>query len=452
MSPPSSEPPAAPSSRPPDGEHRRGGRPDYLHQPARRPFLIGVYLATNAIADAATIVDGPDCAFFKTEFIHGKHDLNSTLLDVTGNHRILVSHVTTDDVATSKGERAVELCRSAAQMPGIGLVMVTSLPMVAIIGIQYDQIIRQIEPELSADLVEVPGRSLQGDWLDGYEDVLKALARRVPASPDDVAADSVSIIGYLMDRNEEDQRGNVREFGRLVEGVGLRLDSVWLSGRPWAELRRASCSGTLVALPMGREAARLIGEQTGAQVVELDVPFGAEHTVRFVRGLAAATGREQRAASFLRAELEDIAPRLEWAVPHLFLGKRVLFSGAPDLLPGFADMACELGMEVLELSSPARQPAWFEPASVRDLRPVFDVSLDAVGQQALSSGGRPDLIIGSTEALQAVPPYVPGVELGFPSYSDHAFVDRPHLGFRGYLQFVQRMATAMGLAAGRIRR
>jgi nitrogenase molybdenum-iron protein alpha/beta subunit len=452
MSPPSSPPPESASGPASDQATAGGGRPDYLHQPARRPFLIGVYLATNAIPDAATIVDGPDCAFFKTEFIHGKHDLNSTLLDVTGNHRILVSHVTTDDVATSKGERAIELCRRADEMPEIALVMVTALPMVAIIGIQYDQIIRGLAEELSSELVEIPGRSLQGDWLDGYADVLEALARRTPTCADGIDPGSVSIIGHLMDRNEEDQRGNVRELYRLVEALGLRLDSVWLSGRPWSELRQASRSGTLVALPLGRQAAQLLAERTGADVVELEVPFGAEHSARFVRGLGAATGREPQAEELVRRELLQIAPRLEWAVPHLFLGKRVIFSGAPDLLAGFADLAQELGMEVLEMSSPARRPSWFEPESVGDLQPLFDVSLDAVGQQALASAARPDLVIGNTETLQAVPPYVPGVELGYPSYADHAFVDRPFLGFRGYLQLVQRMASAMGLAAGRIRR
>lgn len=452
MSSSSSDRPSATAASAGEESVAPGPRPDFLHRPARRPFLIGVYLATNAIADAATIVDGPDCAFFKTEFIHGKHDLNSTLLDVTGHHRIVVSHVTTDDVATSQGERALELCRSAAEMPHVGLVMITALPMVSIIGVQYSARLRELEQELAVDLVEVPGRSLQGDWLDGYQDVLGALAARVPAAGEAVAPESVSIVGYLMDRNEEDQRGNVRELRRLVEGLGLRLDAVWLCGVGWRELCRAARSATLVAFPMGRQAARRIAEQSGATVVDVDVPFGLEHTSRFVRALAAATGREEQGEALIAAELGDVAPRLEWAIPHLFLGKRVLFSAIPDLLPGFADLAREIGLEVLELSSPARRPSWLAADSVGELEPVFDVSLDAVGQQALASARRPDLVIGSTETLQAVPPYVAGVELGYPSYADHAFVDRPYLGYAGYLQLIQRMASALGMTSGRVRR
>ncbi len=431
-----------------------------FERPARRPFLIGVYLATNAIPDAATVVDGPDCAFFKAEFIHGKHDLNSTLLDVTGNHRILGSQVTTDDLATSQGRRAAVLARRAAQQPATTLVMVTAMPLVTITGVQHDQIIRDLQPLLDADLVAIPGRSLQGDWLAGYEDTLTLLARRLvqrgAESPAVVAderpngASSVSVIGYLMDRNEEDHRANVRELHRLVDALGLKLDSIWLSGQPWPELRRALRSETLVALPMGRPAARAIAEQTGARVVEVDLPFGLAYSERFLRALGAATGTEQRAETLIVAELEQALPRLEWAIPHIFLGKRAVFFGTPDLLAGFHQLATELGMEVVGLGCPANRPAWLDLCDWSGPNPTFDVSPETAFRRWWQSvERRPDIVIGNTDALKCTPPEVACVELGYPSYTDHAFFDRPFLGFRGYLAFVQRMATALAMTAGR---
>ncbi|MBW2457929.1 MAG: hypothetical protein JRI68_25715, partial [Deltaproteobacteria bacterium] len=155
--------------------------PAEVERPYRRPFLVGVYLATNAIADAVTIVDGPDCAFFKAEFIHGKHDFQSTLLDVTGKHRILPSQVTTDDLATSRGRRATDLARRAAAKPETTLVLVTAMPLVTITGAAPEGLVRELQPELDTDLVAIPGRSLQGDWLSGYEDTLTALAKRLVA-------------------------------------------------------------------------------------------------------------------------------------------------------------------------------------------------------------------------------------------------------------------------------
>lgn len=445
---PASDP--ADDERPkPDADRRIAG----FEQHTRRPFLIGVYLATNGISDAVTIVDGPDCAFFKAEFIHGKHDLGSTLLDVTGRHRILVSHITTDDVAKSQGARASALIHKAASMPEINLVLVTSLPMVSIIGTQYDQLVRDLRSQVAAELCELPGRSLQGDWLAGYEDVLLALAQRIEAPAEGLRDDSVSIVGNFMDRNEEDHRGNLRELGRLVEALGLRLDATWLSGRPWNELRQAGRSGTLLALPLGRQAARVIAETTGAQVVDVAAPFGLQGTTSFLDALGAATDRVERARSLIEGELREMLPRLEWVVPHVFLGKRVAFTATPDLLVGFHELASELGMEVIGLSSTARRPVWFEHETIGGLEPQFDETFEGVHRRLNESPAGPaQLIVGTSETIRQAPSQSATVEFGYPSYVDHALFDRPFLGYRGYLAFVQRMATALAVHQSRRRR
>ena len=31
----------------------------------KNPYMVGVYLATNAVKDAVLVVDGPDCLFLK---------------------------------------------------------------------------------------------------------------------------------------------------------------------------------------------------------------------------------------------------------------------------------------------------------------------------------------------------------------------------------------------------
>ncbi|RLB63992.1 MAG: hypothetical protein DRI90_05640, partial [Deltaproteobacteria bacterium] len=387
--------------------------PAGFERPYRQPYLIGVYLATNAIADAATVVDGPDCAFFKAEFIHGKHDLGSTLLDVTGHHRILVSQVTTDDLTLSQGRRAAELARRAAQQPATTLVMVTAMPLVTITGVGHDQLVRDLQPEVDADLVAIPGRSMQGDWLAGYEDVLTLLARRLVERggepPADGGADrpsgvcSVSVIGYLMDRNEEDHRANVAELRRLIEGLGLELDTIWLSGQRWPEMGQALRSDILVALPMGRSAARTIAAQTGAQVVEVDLPFGLADTERFIRAVGRATGTEQQAEMMLVQELEQALPRLEWAIPHYFLGKRVALFGTPDLFGGFHQLATELGMEVIGLGCPAHRPPWLDLDGWTGVTPTFDVSPETLSRGWWrSEDRRPDIVIGTTDALKCV--------------------------------------------------
>lgn len=414
-------------------------------QPTRYPYLVGVYLATNAIADAAAVVDGPDCTFFKAEFIHGKHDLGSTLLDVQGNHRILVSHTTTDNIATSRGDEVAARLHDAGRLPGIGLVLITSMPMVSIIGLQYDQLIREHGGDLWADLALVPGRSLEGDWLHGYADTLTALAEILEPPEQPLAEDSVSIIGYLMDRNEEDHHANVAELERLVQALDLKADSVWLSGRSWRELRRARRSATLLALPLGRRAARILADKTGARVVEVDPPFGLTGSAAFLRALGQATGRADRAERFITAELTQSASRLEWAVPHFFLGLKLAISVTPDLLAGFCDIAGELGMVVVELASPALQPDWFDDAPLGGRTVAFDRRFDL---RSWRDENAPDVVIGDSLQLREARGRYPVVELGFPSHADHALFERPYLGFRGHAALLQRIVSARAVWSG----
>jgi len=418
-----------------------------IRRTTRRSFLLGVYLATNAIADAATVVDGPDCAFFKAEYIHGCHDLNSRLLDGLGRHRILVTHTTTDDIAQSVGAGVRRRVQDAHRIGGIGLVLVTAMPMVSIIGLQYDQLLRELPP-LPLDVVAVPGRSLQGDWLDGYADVLTALATAVKPTPEPLDAESVSIIGNFMDRNEEDQRGNVRELRRLVEGVGLRLESLWLGGSDWATLGRAARSSTLVTFPLGAEAGRRLAERTGAQVVDVQTPLGLARTLAFVRALGAATGRHREAERFAEAERSSCVAPLEWVVPHYFLGLRVAISAPPDLLGGLWELLTELGMEVVDAVSPSRPRDGCDANALDGLEVGFDVDFD---QKRWEGDRRPELLIGDTWATGPAVAALPVVELGFPSYLDHAVYDRPVLGYRGHTALVQRILSALATYGGRQR-
>src|SRR4051794_16163934 len=85
--------------------------PDDFTPPYRLQYQLGVYLATNAITDAYAVIDGPDCLFRKAEWVHGKHDFSSTLLDVFGNHRIVSTLVNAEAVIKDRGDMLAERVR-----------------------------------------------------------------------------------------------------------------------------------------------------------------------------------------------------------------------------------------------------------------------------------------------------------------------------------------------------
>ena len=421
--------------------------------PLRYPFLLGVYMATNAIPDAYTVVDGPDCLFFKTEYIHGKHDIRSTLLDVFGNHRIALTNVNAGNVAKSHGDAVLRKIAQIDALPASGVIFVSSLPMVTIIGTQYDQLVREAQPTTGARLIDCPGRSLQGDWLTGYSDMLVALASNIDTSGGEPDPRKVAIVGHLMDRTEGDHVANVRELERIVGALGLELVTVWLGNQPYEQLSQVRDAGTILAFPLGKKAAAVLATRTGARVIDAKLPFGLPRTRLFIEKLARATGTLAAAEAFVEAELRELVPRMEWVVPHVFLGRKLGFSGPPDLFGGFLQIAQDLGAEVTHLSAPCFGNHLGEDLSEDSdtfPEPLFSPKQRAIlaEQQRLSAMGT-DLVLCNTELRQY---FERGgglrcLEFGFPSFFDHALADRPFLGFRGWIAFVDRVANAL-MAAG----
>jgi len=431
---------AKPKPGPKPSEASRHGTPTNF------PSMLGVYLAVNALPDAYVLVDGPDCSLYKAHFIHGRHDWESTLLRVNGRHRVAFTNVCARGVVKQHDDELAAAVLKLDALPDCAAVLLTALPMCSITGVDYGRVTRALAPRLKGAALDVPPGSLMGDWLDGYAQTLTALAKSLKLEPGRIRPGTVAVVGHLMDRNEADRRADVLELERLLAGLGLECVSVWLSGRPYAELRRVEEAETIVSLPYARGAARLIAERTGAKLVEAPLPFGLPKTEAFLTAAAAASGREARAEGFVASELKRILPRLRWVYPHLFLGKRISYAGDPHLLGGLLDVAADAGLEVSCAVLTARrahgglvdglnvlhEPPEEDPATARLLTDGVDL-LVACHLRIFTSGpGLP----------------VPVMTFGFPSNGHHAFFERPTLGYSGYTGFVDRLAEALS-AGGR---
>jgi nitrogenase molybdenum-iron protein alpha/beta subunit len=370
------------------------------------------------------------------------------LLDAGARHRIVPTMMHSGEVIKSKGDAVQSRLRRLAQLPEAELVLINSMPHVQIIGTQYDKVIAEVEAEVPQPIIEVASRALEGDWLDGYAEVLNSLAGRIPVSREH-QPNSVAIIGLFMDRTEADHLGNVAELERCVSALGLEPRSTWLSNRPLAHLTRAGTASILLALPHGREAAEILAKRSGATVVPVEQPFGLRGTIRMLRALAKATGREDRAEAFIDAELRELLPRFEWLVPSVLLGRNLAFSGDPTLFDGLLDGARELGMDVAYLSAPCRRPAsgCILDADVHGTVPpvTFAEPRTTVARHLTEINDQLDLVIGGTHTPAVDPQLkrVPRMEFGFPSFFTHALHSSPFLGFHGWAWFVQTVANAV---------
>lgn len=421
-------------------------REDYS-QRVTYTYLVGVFVAINAIRDAYLLVEGPDCAHMKTQFVQGNHDWMSTLTSVSGYHRIANTALHPSHMTSSREQSVSDALMALAKHEATGGVLLTSMPMAFITGADYERLCGDVAEATGKMPIHIPGKSLSGDWLDGYDETLLALASQLDLSGGDPQANpnKVAIIGNLFDRNEEDQRANTRELRRLIEGMGLELTSVWLDGGDFADLSAARDAGVVISLPYARRAAKAVVRQTGAKLIKTDLPFGLPATEHWLRTLGDELGRRDQAEALIERELTEIIPRLEWVIPHQFQGKRFGFVGDPYLVQGMNDITKLLGAELgfVVIPNPPRRTRHFDgildPGTKQLIWPKMGTFRRFVLGERDTTGV--DLLVtndaGSSFAGMA------SFEFGFPSFHSHHLFERPSLGFRGFMAFADSMANTM---------
>ena len=409
------------------------------------PFMVGVYLAVNAIRDSFLLVDGPDCAHMKTQYVQGNHDWLSTLTDISGYHRVANTALHPFHMAGSRESNLVERLETMASYAPAGVVMITPMPMAAITGVDYDRLARLASSDGRCPIMAVPGRSLSGDWLSGYALTLTSLAKHMDLADAKPKEDSVALVGYLMDRNEGDHAANIRDLGGLLGKLGLEVVTTWLSGSSYEELRKVRDASLIVSLPYGRRAARILSRRLDVPLLETSLPFGLDGTVRWLRAVAGATGKEVGLETLIDQELTRVTPPLQWVVPSVFLHRTLSFIGDPFLLEGFLDLTSELGCRHGPMMATAREshaPELAERAEA--LKLVFEPTrkkmmkhLEPLHRNAV------DLIVCSSSGSHLMGGSTPVMEFGYPSYFTHALYQRPFLGFDGALAFIDSMANAL---------
>ncbi len=398
----------------------------------RIPYMVGVYLAVNAIPDVWLLTDGPDCLFFKAEFVHGAQDFHSTLLDVKGRHRVAHTLADINNVVLDREAHIAGMIERLATEPEAGMVLVSALPMASITGTQYDRIARDVAVRTGKPVTEVPARSLQGDWLDGYTQVLAAVAREIPAPPGlHPSRDTVAIVGPLVDRTEADRLADVRELRRILEdGLGLRVASIWPSNVPVRELADVFGAGTLISLPYGRKAAKILKKRTGARLVEASLPVGIDGTSAFVREVAAALDRQEAGERFLQEEKDTWNDRMRHASQGID-GRRFIVIGDPWLAPATIRMIEDAGGLVVAAQTTSS-----------DMRPIGGLP----SLMELESPVRVDMVVAPTRGIDAaLKMSCPFFEFGFTSYGTHAFFDAPTVGFGGAVNVLSAMSSSLSL-------
>ncbi|MCR4295025.1 MAG: nitrogenase component 1 [Elusimicrobia bacterium] len=378
----------------------------------RLPFLNGVYIAVDALADAYLIVDGPYCVFTKAEMQYC-HNLRSRLLPPIGHRRVVHTGQVQDreevkSLSTDRTAQVDGIFAGVCAQPDAGIVLSTTFDFHELVGFPMKEITRRHARPGGPLVGHIPSKSLGGTWLEGYARTCEALAQGATLRPGKRKRNAAALVGYLFDRDEPDHAGNLRELKRLLAGLGLSVESIWLSGGGRAELEAAERADVVISFPYAREAARTVAKRTGAKLIEVELPLGLSATERFLLKVAAGVGRRKQAG--LLAAVESLAAVRETQshVLRIIAGREAdILQDDPHLDARLRELCSELGLLEGRPSGETRRRVRFAPTG---------------------------------EALTSEAVHVP---MGYPNYVEHPVAERPFLGYTGFRHLVDRVAGAI---------
>ncbi len=415
------------------------------------PYLNGVYVAVSAIADARLVIDGPFCITFKAE-LHSAHDPTSTLVSPTELPRLVHSDIQFDSnvvfkAAVDRGEDIVDVLSRMSTTPDTGIVLITSMDLYEVAATPLERYARAAQTDGGAPLVVLESRSLEDDWLSGYARAVDRIAEAIPLPDPDPAPDRVAIVGHLMDRNEGDQRGNLAEYRRLLEALGLDIVSIWLDGGSVADLQAVQRAGTIIGLPYARTAARRLADRLSIACVELDLPIGLDGTARFIRAIGNATDRAAQAETVVAHELHRVVPRIRNLAFRFLTGRNAVLAVDPHIAQALPPALRELGVDTVSLSvqggagSLSEQDTAALDALDAALEPLVDLHERGPRGLQLDRDFDADFVIATT-LLPHDPMRATWVPFGYPNYMTHPTAARPFLGFDGLWYWVDSLVEA----------
>ncbi len=198
---------------------------------------------------------------------------------------------------------------------GPPLILIFETCATSMIDDNIPHIIGRVQPKVRAKLVYIPSGGLTSPWngrsceltAESYVDVMEP--------PERVDPGLVNILGFYKDAGCTRGRkypGDASELSRLVEGLGLRVHRMLNSG-DYDYVRTAAEAGVnAINCPTwGYPLARKMEKRFGTPWLKQAMPCGLKTTGRWLRELAAATGRQEQAERFIAAEEAKLLPEIE---------------------------------------------------------------------------------------------------------------------------------------------
>lgn len=410
--------------------------------------MSGVSLGVHAIPDSFLLMHtGVGCKY-KAAATIANHDW-----DLHPNRREGWTEVGDSALLRGSAQRIGPYARTwaARRKPAVMAMVISNF--LAMTGEDFLTAARQAEASIGCPVLPIVSRRFEGDLFEGYAELILEVSRKIDWSADTPEEGLIGIFGYFFDRYEGDHRGNFQQLAFLLQGLGLKLGPVLLSGRPYAELLGIGRCGHVLGWPHLRPVADQLAALCPRPMIPVDLPMGLSGTANWLRRLGEATGVDpRRTERFITMQQEHVLPELA-KVANRWRGMQVVIFADTPLAAGLCGLVMEMGLRPavvgLRDGSLGGREAFMQALqrgghrAPGELRVVEHPSVLEVRDtlRSLEQGDGAAIMIASSGEHSGY--QIPTVEIGFPSIRHHVARPDPYMGFGGVTAFAQRMMTVL---------
>lgn len=413
-------------------------------------YLLWVLLWVNAIQDAYLWIDSPDCFFFKTDFIHWNHDINSTLRKADWFHRVLATITDVKNIVWNRMDFFKETIERLLSFEENKITFFTTMPMAQLVWYDYEWLVNAVKSKYNKSTYFINSRSMSWCWLDWYSDLLNSLAKNIPLNWKKIKKNTVWIVWNLFDRNEWDCIWNIDQLKNIFEQFWLKVESIWLDWWKYCDIEKIKNAWTIVSLPYWRKAWKNLAKRLWVPLLELDIPFWITNCINFVEQIAKFFNKEndlEKILYFLMKKDTNISI-IKWTIKHTFWNKKILFCADPYLIPWIIDICETLWIEINQIFI-----HWYKEFLKNNLNKNYEKYEQIIYwiNDIQAQTDWVDLMISNTQTSWFIhfkkadknPELLKFMEFWFPSYNYHCYTKNPYIWFIWTLNFINRMANQL---------
>lgn len=215
-----------------------------------------------------------------------------------GGSALPSTNVVERDVVFGGEERLREQIGSTLEIIDGDLFVVVTGCMVDMIGDDVHSVVSEFKHS-DKPVLGVSTPSFRGNAFTGYELVMKTIIRNYVRKQDARDALTVNVLG-IVPAQDVFWKGNLREIKRLLEGLGLTVNTFFGEGETLENIRDSAKAGLNIVVSdiFGIDSAAEFEEVHGVPYITTPFPIGAIAGERFLREVAAALSLD-----VLKAEL-----------------------------------------------------------------------------------------------------------------------------------------------------